>query len=529
MAVFANRVRIATATSGTGAITLGSAQTGYLSFQEAGIVDGNQVSYTIEDGTAFEVGHGTYDADTQTLTRTVRRSKVAGEPATTAPLSLSGSAIVFLALLAEDVTALADDIAALEVKEEFDKLGIGGATADATNRLSVNSPAALFNREEDDIQVKVNKEATGDTASFLFQTGFSGRAEIGLVGDDDFQFKVSPDGSSFFTGILIDKDTGAVSFPNTDVQTIAAIDTPANVFQLSGESDKFAGFILRGVGSGSHNGLQNSLYTIEHRPVGSGTNGPGSADYGLTVSIVKDDFTAASPAVGEIDALSLAVRQGGTESDCSAILGNIAHAGTGFSAFAESVTSLIPGPTFTATQTVRTQIGVIDNVVSNSFGYFASADLGTIGEAFRAGTNGGAFTWLFRGQKAGVNVFTVDGDGGITSYRDSTSTNHMATLENDGTGDAILQWLLTATRAWIAGIDNSDNDSFKIGASNNGFASNVFLTITTGGNIISSPPASAPTLANGQMSINLTSDTNLRFTVRGSDGVLRTANLTLAP
>lgn len=92
-------------------------------------------------------------------------------------------------------------------------IGIGGATADATNRLSANTPAVLFNRETDDIQVKLNKAAAGDTASFLFQTGFSGRAEIGLVGDDNFQFKTSPDGSSFTTGISVSASTAAVNIP----------------------------------------------------------------------------------------------------------------------------------------------------------------------------------------------------------------------------------------------------------------------------------------------------------------------------
>lgn len=92
-------------------------------------------------------------------------------------------------------------------------VGIGGASPDATNRLSVNAPAVLFNRETDDIQVKLNKQAASDTASFLFQTGFSGRAEIGLVGDDDFAFKTSPDGAVFLTGILIDKDDATVIIP----------------------------------------------------------------------------------------------------------------------------------------------------------------------------------------------------------------------------------------------------------------------------------------------------------------------------
>ena len=64
-------------------------------------------------------------------------------------------------------------------------------------------------------QIKINKAAAADTASFLFQTAFSGRAEIGMTGDDDFHFKVSPNGTTFNEAILINKTTGACTFPNT--------------------------------------------------------------------------------------------------------------------------------------------------------------------------------------------------------------------------------------------------------------------------------------------------------------------------
>ena len=91
-------------------------------------------------------------------------------------------------------------------------LGVN-ATADTTNRLALSSPASLFNHEGNGHQVKINKNSASDTASFLFQDGFSGRAEIGLTGDDDFHFKVSPDGSAWFDSIRIDRTTGKVSFP----------------------------------------------------------------------------------------------------------------------------------------------------------------------------------------------------------------------------------------------------------------------------------------------------------------------------
>lgn len=91
------------------------------------------------------------------------------------------------------------------------------ATADSTNRLAVSSPASLFNHEGSGHQQKINKAAAGDTASVLFQTDFSGRAEMGLTGDDDYHFKVSPNGSTWNEAITIDKDTGEVSFPNTSL------------------------------------------------------------------------------------------------------------------------------------------------------------------------------------------------------------------------------------------------------------------------------------------------------------------------
>jgi hypothetical protein len=91
------------------------------------------------------------------------------------------------------------------------------ATADTTNRLSVSSVATLFNHAGAGHQFKINKNAATDTASILFQTGFSGRAEMGLAGSDDYSFKVSPDGSAWFDAIVIDRTTGEVSFPNSSI------------------------------------------------------------------------------------------------------------------------------------------------------------------------------------------------------------------------------------------------------------------------------------------------------------------------
>ncbi|WP_084398686.1 DUF2793 domain-containing protein [Henriciella aquimarina] len=86
-------------------------------------------------------------------------------------------------------------------------LGIN-ATPDTTNRLAVSAPAALFTHEGDGHRLTVNKADTPDTASLVFQTGYSARAEIGLTGDDAFSVKVSADGSAWTTGLTVKSETG---------------------------------------------------------------------------------------------------------------------------------------------------------------------------------------------------------------------------------------------------------------------------------------------------------------------------------
>jgi Protein of unknown function (DUF2793) len=101
-------------------------------------------------------------------------------------------------------------------------LGLGGAVADAGNRLSVNTPAVLLNNAGAGIEATVNKAAAGHDASFAFKTGFSARALIGLLGSDDFSFKVSPDGSAYFDALLVDRNTGRVELPKPAILPAAS-------------------------------------------------------------------------------------------------------------------------------------------------------------------------------------------------------------------------------------------------------------------------------------------------------------------
>ena len=93
-----NRAKMSTSTTGTGTITLGSASTGYQTFANAGITNGQTVRYAIEDGSNFEIGSGTYTASGTTLTRSVTESSNSDNA-----ISLSGTANVFVTATVADI------------------------------------------------------------------------------------------------------------------------------------------------------------------------------------------------------------------------------------------------------------------------------------------------------------------------------------------------------------------------------------------------------------------------------------------
>lgn len=94
------------------------------------------------------------------------------------------------------------------------KAGIS-ATPDDTTRLAVSSESSLFAHAGGSHRLKVDKSSPSETASTVFQSGLSGRAEIGLAGSDDLSIKVSADGSVWKNAITVDAGTGAVGIGTT--------------------------------------------------------------------------------------------------------------------------------------------------------------------------------------------------------------------------------------------------------------------------------------------------------------------------
>lgn len=104
------------------------------------------------------------------------------------------------------------------------------AEADLTNRLAVKSDALLFSHDDvtpgtGDVRVTLNRLDSTATASLLFQSAWSGRAELGLCGDDKLHLKLSPDGTAWAEGLVADPATGHIGIGTA---------TPAATLDIAG-------------------------------------------------------------------------------------------------------------------------------------------------------------------------------------------------------------------------------------------------------------------------------------------------------
>jgi len=111
----------------------------------------------------------------------------------------------------------------------LDGLGIA-TTADPVNRLSVKADATLLSHDGAGHQLKLNKSGPLDTTSVLFQSNWTGHAEMGLAGNTNFAIKVSDNGSDWAESLVFDGTSGQIT--GSAVQSDATDATPGRLMPV---------------------------------------------------------------------------------------------------------------------------------------------------------------------------------------------------------------------------------------------------------------------------------------------------------
>lgn len=122
MAIYKDRVAVRTNTTGTGAVTLGTALSGHRTFGDSGIENGDYVSYLILDSNGnWETGRGTYSSSGPSLSRDLLAASSTDEA-----INLTGNAIVGIGPIALDF----EQVIAKDVEDQLITGGVQPVSKD---------------------------------------------------------------------------------------------------------------------------------------------------------------------------------------------------------------------------------------------------------------------------------------------------------------------------------------------------------------------------------------------------------------
>jgi hypothetical protein len=170
-----------------------------------------------------------------------------------------------------------------------------------------------------------------------------------------------------------------------------------------------------------------SAATVTGNALGSGVNGPLTAQTGMSINISKDNWWTGGK-VGEVDGLGIMVRQNGPHSDSSGILVNVQNQGHGFLSATEFVSTIVDPIPNVITYGIDVQEGVLDHLNGDYIGAVYSADVGALGTGIQIQNSSPSSSWQYAIQylKNGNALFSVDGAGNIagsSAYFGGVSVN----------------------------------------------------------------------------------------------------------
>jgi len=110
--------------------------------------------------------------------------------------------------------------------QNLERLGLA-AEADSAHPFTARLNAALLTARETGnegsghIRLTLNKQDSGHSASLLFQTAYSGRAEFGLLGNDELGLNVSANGNDWTSALIVEPSAGRLglgTYPDGDAR-----------------------------------------------------------------------------------------------------------------------------------------------------------------------------------------------------------------------------------------------------------------------------------------------------------------------
>ena len=236
MAVLKNRAKMSTSTTGTGTITLGSAEDGYQTFADAGVANADVVRYVIEDGSNFEIGTGTYTSSGTTLSRTVSESSNSNNA-----INLSGSATVFIGATAEDIpetNLYAENYDGTSTKPTAtgtNSISIGRlATASGTTSFAAGNGAEASGLQSVSIGYQHSSNPTGEGAANYGRNSNAAAPYSTAIGANS----AAAGSNSFATALTKSYASGASSFA-------AAIDNNTSSYGASGANSIAMGSLAK--------------------------------------------------------------------------------------------------------------------------------------------------------------------------------------------------------------------------------------------------------------------------------------------
>jgi hypothetical protein len=156
-----------------------------------------------------------------------------------------------------------------------------------------------------------------------------------------------------------------------------------------------------------------SAATVTANALGSGVNGPLTAQTGMTINMTKDNWWTGGK-VGEVDGLDVFVRQNAPHSDSSGILVNVQNQGNGFLSATEFVSTIVDPVKNVLTYGIDVQEGVLDHLNGDYIGAVYSADYGALATGIQIQNSpGSSWQYAIKYAKDGNALFSVDGLGNI--------------------------------------------------------------------------------------------------------------------